>query len=166
VSSPLPGFRIGQGVDAHRFAPGRPLVLGGVRIAHDRGLHGHSDADVLTHAVIDALLGAMALGDLGTHFPSEDPRWRGADSLDLLARAREMVEGAGGRAAQVDATLFLESPRVSPHVPAMRERLAATLGLPVDRVSVKATTTDGLGFIGRGDGAAASAVVMVSVAAG
>ena len=163
MNDPRIPFRVGQGFDAHRFAAGRPLILGGVRIEHDRGLVGHSDADVLTHAIIDALLGAMALGDLGTHFPPGDPRWKGAESLDLLARARDLVERAGGRAAQVDATLYLESPRVAPQVPAMRERLAGPLQLGVDRISVKATTTEGMGFIGREDGAAASAVVLVAI---
>src|SRR5262245_53677472 len=109
---PVPGlpFRIGHGYDAHRFAHDRPLILGGVTIAHDRGLAGHSDADVLTHAVMDALLGAMALGDLGRHFPSQDPKWKDVSSLDLLARVRELVEGAGGRVAQVDVVLYLEKP--------------------------------------------------------
>ena len=156
-------FRVGQGFDAHRFAAGRPLVLGGVRVPHDRGLEGHSDADVLCHAVTDAILGAMGLGDMGRHFPSSDPQWRNADSLDLLRRAVALVSGAGGRCEQVDATLLLEAPRVAPHVEAMRENLARSLGVPVDRVSVKATTTDGMGFAGRGEGAAASAVALVSV---
>jgi 2-C-methyl-D-erythritol 2,4-cyclodiphosphate synthase len=158
-----PGFRIGHGFDAHRFAAGRPLVLGGVRIPHDRGLQGHSDADVLTHAVIDALLGAMGLGDLGTHFPATDPAWKDADSLDLLARACALVSGAGGRPWQVDATVYAERPRLGPHAGAIREGLARAAGLEVARVSVKATTTDGMGFIGRGEGIAASAVALVGV---
>lgn len=166
MSAPDLPFRIGQGFDAHRFAPGRPLVLGGVRIDHPQGLAGHSDADVLTHAVIDALLGALALGDLGAHFPPGDPAWRDANSLDLLARARTLVEGAGGRPAQVDCILYLEAPRVAPHVVGMRENLARVLELPASRVSVKATTTEGMGFVGRGEGAAASAVVLVSMKEG
>ena len=159
---PLP-FRIGHGYDAHRFVPGRALVLGGVTIEHDRGLDGHSDADVLTHAVIDALLGAMALGDLGRHFPSSDARWKGASSLDLLQRARTMVEDAGGRVAQVDTVVYLERPHIAAHVARMRSELARVLELPVERVSVKATTTDGMGFIGSGEGAAASAVALVAL---
>jgi len=163
VSAPGLPFRIGQGFDAHRFAAGRPLILGGVRIDHPQGLAGHSDADVLSHAVIDALLGAMALGDLGTHFPSGEERWRNADSLDLLARVLEKTAHAGGRPAQVDCILYLEAPRVATFVPRMRENLARVLGLPVDRVSVKATTTEGMGFVGREEGAAASAVVLLAL---
>ena len=158
---PLP-FRVGQGFDAHRFAEGRRLVLGGVDVPFDRGLEGHSDADVLTHAVTDALLGAMALGDLGAHFPPGDPRFRDADSLDLLREAKRLAREAGGVPAQLDCTLYLERPRVASHVPAMRENLARVLGLTLDRVSVKATTTEGMGFIGRGEGAAASAVITVA----
>jgi len=152
---------VGQGFDAHRFTDGRPLVLGGVTVPHDRGLAGTSDADVLTHAVADAILGALALGDLGRHFPSAEERWRDAVSLDLLAETRRLVEAAGGRVVRVDATLILEAPRVAPHVPAMRANLSRVLGLAPDRVSVKATTTDGMGFTGRGEGAAALAVVQV-----
>jgi 2-C-methyl-D-erythritol 2,4-cyclodiphosphate synthase len=156
-------FRLGHGYDAHRFAPGRPLILGGVTIPHPQGLAGHSDADVLTHAVIDALLGAMALGDLGQHFSPDDPRWKDASSLDLLARARGLVEGSGGWVAQVDAVLYLERPRVAEHVPRMRAELARVLDLPLDRVSVKATTTEGMGFVGREEGAAATAVALVAI---
>ena len=154
-------FRIGQGFDAHRFASGRALVLGGVRIDHPRGLDGHSDADVLAHAVTDALLGAMALGDLGAHFPPTDERWRDADSLDLLRRAAALAGERGGTAAQLDCTLYLESPRIASYLPAMREALAGALALPLERVSVKATTTEGMGFVGREEGAAASAVILV-----
>jgi 2-C-methyl-D-erythritol 2,4-cyclodiphosphate synthase len=156
-------FRIGHGYDAHRFAEGRTLILGGVTIEHGQGLAGHSDADVLTHAVIDALLGAMALGDLGGHFPSSDARWKDASSLDLLARARSMAEAAGGRVAQVDAVVYLERPKIANHVPRIRAELARVLELPIDCVSVKATTTDGLGFVGQGEGAAASAVALVAL---
>ena len=154
-------FRIGHGYDAHRFAPGRAFVLGGVAIDHDRGLAGHSDADVLTHAVIDALLGAMALGDLGSHFPSSDARWKDASSLDLLSRVRNMVHEAGGRVAQVDTIVCLEHPKIASHVPRMRAELARVLEVPLECVSIKATTTDGMGFVGQGEGAAASAVALV-----
>ena len=156
-----PEFRIGHGYDAHRFADGRPLVLGGVRIEHRQGLAGHSDADVLTHAVIDAMFGAMALGDIGRHFPPEDARWKDASSLDLLARARGLVETAGGRVHQVDTIVYLEAPRIASFVPRMREELARVLGLSLDRLSVKATTTEGMGFVGREEGAAATAVAIV-----
>ena len=154
-------FRIGHGYDAHRFADGRPLVLGGVRIEHPQGLAGHSDADVLTHAVIDAILGAMALGDIGGHFPSDHATWKDASSLDLLTRARGLVERAGGRVLQVDTIVYLEAPRIASFVPRMREELARVLGLPVDRLSVKATTTEGMGFTGRQEGLMAQAVVSV-----
>ncbi|HET9234659.1 MAG TPA: 2-C-methyl-D-erythritol 2,4-cyclodiphosphate synthase [Candidatus Eisenbacteria bacterium] len=158
---PDTSFRIGHGYDAHRFADGRPLVLGGVRIEHRQGLSGHSDADVLTHAVIDAMLGAMALGDIGTHFPPDDGRWKDASSLDLLARARDLVKKAGGRVIQVDTIVYLEAPRIASFVPRMREELARVLGLSLDRLSVKATTTEGMGFVGREEGAAATAVAIV-----
>lgn len=159
----MSGLRIGQGHDAHRFAPGRPLILGGVRIEHPVGLAGHSDADVLCHALTDALLGAMALGDMGRHFPSGDDTWRDADSVSMLREAVRLVKEAGGKPVQADCTIFLEAPRVAPHVDAMRARLAEALEVETSRVSVKATTTDGLGFVGRGEGAAASAVVLVAV---
>lgn len=159
-------FRVGHGFDAHRFITGRPLILGGVRVPHGQGLEGHSDADVLTHAVIDALLGAVALGDLGRHFPPSDERWRGADSIDLLRRTVGLLAERRASAEQVDCTLYLEHPKIAPHVEAMRARLAEALGVPVGRVSVKATTTEGMGFIGRGEGAAASAVAMVSIEGG
>jgi 2-C-methyl-D-erythritol 2,4-cyclodiphosphate synthase len=156
-------FRVGQGFDVHAFREGRRLVLGGVVIPHDRGLEGHSDADVLAHAVTDALLGALALGDLGRHFPPGDERWRDADSLQLLRHAVRLAAEAGGVPAQMDATLFLEEPRVAPYIETMRSNLAEVLGVTADRVSVKATTTEGLGFVGRADGAAASAVVLVAL---
>ncbi len=163
--SALP-FRVGHGFDAHRFAAGRPLILGGVRIPHPQGLDGHSDADVLTHAVIDALLGALALGDLGRHFPPGDERWKGADSLDLLRHTLALLQHKGARAEQLDCILYLEQPRISAHLDEMRARLAEALSLPADRISVKATTTEGMGFVGRGEGAAASAVALVSVKEG
>lgn len=160
---PDPGIRIGQGFDAHRFAPGRRLVLGGVHVPHEQGLLGHSDADVLAHAITDAVLGAMALGDLGTHFPPSDERWRDADSLGLLREACRLAAERGGRPVQVDAILFLEAPKIAPYVAVMRAQIAESMGLSVDAVSVKATTTEGMGFVGRGEGAAASAVVLMSV---
>jgi len=161
----MSGLRIGQGYDVHRFRPGRPLVLGGVRIEYPEGLAGHSDADVLCHAVTDALLGAMALGDMGRHFPSGDEAWRDADSVEMLREAVRLVREAGGTPVQADCTVFLEAPRLAPHVDAMRGRLAEALGIDPDRMSVKATTTDGLGLVGRGEGAAAAAVVLVATGA-
>jgi len=154
-------FRVGQGFDAHRFGPGRRLVLGGVTLEYSQGLEGHSDADVLCHAVTDALLGAMALGDLGRHFPPGDPKYKDADSLDLLRAARALALREGGVPEQVDATVLLEAPKLAPHIDAMRENLALALEVSIDRVSVKATTVEGMGFIGRGEGAAATAVVLV-----
>jgi 2-C-methyl-D-erythritol 2,4-cyclodiphosphate synthase len=159
----MTSIRIGHGYDAHRFAEGRSLVLGGVTIAHPRGLSGHSDADVLAHAVTDALLGAMGLGDMGRHFPSSDEEWRDANSIDMLRRAREMAESAGGRPTQVDCTVYLETPKLAPHLGGMVKNLADALGLSPGDVSIKATTTDGMGFVGREEGAAASAVMLVTV---
>jgi 2-C-methyl-D-erythritol 2,4-cyclodiphosphate synthase len=150
--------RTGIGIDTHRFAPGGPLILGGVEIPSDRGLEGHSDADVLTHAIIDAILGAAGLGDIGEHFPDTDERWRGADSIDLLRRAGELVAGEGLRIVNVDATVVLERPRLAPHRSAMRARLAGALGLDERVVNVKATRGEGMGFVGRGEGATALAV--------
>jgi 2-C-methyl-D-erythritol 2,4-cyclodiphosphate synthase len=154
-------MRTGIGFDAHRLVEGRPLVLGGVPILHDRGLAGHSDGDVLLHAVIDALLGAAALGDIGAMFPSSDARWAGADSRDLLRLACERVRAAGHTPANIDATVIAEAPRLAPHIAAMREAIAATAGVPPEAVNVKATTTDGLGFAGRGEGIAAFATVLL-----
>ena len=154
-------MRVGQGIAVHAFAAGRRLVLGGVDIPHSRGLAGHSDADALTHAIIDAMLGAAGLGDIGGMFPSSDARWRDARSVDLLRLAAEHVRTAGWRVANVDATVVAEAPRLAPHVPAMREAIASALELDSSAVSIKATTTDGLGFTGRGDGVAALAVVLI-----
>jgi 2-C-methyl-D-erythritol 2,4-cyclodiphosphate synthase len=154
-------MRIGQGVDVHAFAGGRRLVLGGVEIPHARGLAGHSDADALLHAIIDAMLGAAALGDIGGMFPSSDAQWAEASSIDLLRRAHERVRAAGYAVASVDATVVAQEPRLAPHVPAMREAIATALELDVTLVSVKATTSDGLGFTGRGEGIAALAVVLL-----
>ncbi|MCY3920286.1 MAG: 2-C-methyl-D-erythritol 2,4-cyclodiphosphate synthase [Chloroflexi bacterium] len=155
------GDRVGQGSDAHRFGAGRPLVLGGVTIAGGDGLAGHSDADVLTHAIIDALLGAAGLGDIGTHFPSDDPAWEGADSLDLLRRTVASLEQRGYRVGNVDATVVAERPRLRPHVAAMRARLAAALAVEPDAVSVKATTADGMGALGRAEGIQAQAIALI-----
>jgi 2-C-methyl-D-erythritol 2,4-cyclodiphosphate synthase len=152
---------IGLGYDTHRFEAGRPLILGGVRIEHDAGLAGHSDADVLTHAVIDALLGAAGLGDIGLHFPDTDERWRDADSIELLRVTCGIVANEDLRVVNVDATLILEAPKIGPHRHAMRERLAEAIGLPARRVNVKATTGEGMGFVGRGEGAAAMAVALL-----
>jgi 2-C-methyl-D-erythritol 2,4-cyclodiphosphate synthase len=153
--------RTGLGVDSHAFAAGRPLILGGVAVPHDAGLAGHSDADVLTHAVIDALLGAAALGDIGQHFPDTDPRWAGADSIELLRAVVGLLAGAGWAIVNVDATVVLERPKLAPHRDAIRMRLAAALGLGGDAVGVKATTGEGLGFVGRGEGAAALAIATI-----
>ncbi len=150
--------RTGIGYDSHRLVEGRPLILGGQSIPHTHGLAGHSDADAVAHAVTDAILGAAAAGDIGTHFPDTDPRWKGADSIALLRAAREIVAARGLRVAQVDVTVILERPRLGPYVPAMRAALAAALGLSTDDVSVKAKTNEGMGFIGRGEGIATMAV--------
>ncbi len=155
------GDRVGLGSDAHRFGAGRPLVLGGVTIAGADGLAGHSDADVLTHAIIDALLGAAGLGDIGAHFPSDDPAWAGADSLDLLRRTVASLEQHGYRVGNVDATVVAERPRLRPHVPAMRARLSAALAVEPDAVSVKATTADGMGALGRAEGIQAQAIALI-----
>jgi 2-C-methyl-D-erythritol 2,4-cyclodiphosphate synthase len=148
----------GIGYDCHRLVAGRRLILGGVEIPHDRGLEGHSDADVLTHAVIDALLGAAGLGDIGEHYPDTDERYRDADSLALLASTVTSVIAAGLEIVNVDCTVVLETPKLGPHRQAIRERLALTLGLPVQHVNVKATTGEGMGFVGRGEGIAALAI--------
>ena len=154
-------MRIGQGIDMHAFVVGRPLVLGGVEISHSRGLAGHSDADALLHAIIDALLGAAALGDIGGMFPSSDPQWANADSRDLLRRAYERVCAAGHRLTSLDATVIAQEPKLAPHIGAMREAVAAMLNVDLGVVSIKATTSDGLGFTGRGEGIAALAVVLL-----
>jgi 2-C-methyl-D-erythritol 2,4-cyclodiphosphate synthase len=151
----------GIGYDCHRFVSGRPLVLGGVQVDHDRGLEGHSDADVLTHAIIDAMLGAGALGDIGQHFPDTDPRYAGADSIELLRATVSLLAGAGLTATHVDATVVLERPKLAPGRDAMRERLAAALGLDLPHVSVKATRGEGMGFVGREEGIAALAIATV-----
>ena len=154
-------MRTGIGYDIHPFEQGRPLVLGGVTIPHEAGLAGHSDADVLAHALIDALLGAASLGDIGQHFPPDDPSYRDANSLDLLRRAVELVAKAGYRAVNVDATVIAEAPKLSPHIDSMRAALADALGLDVGAVSVKATSSERLGPVGRGEGIAALAVALL-----
>lgn len=159
-------LRIGTGFDVHRLTAGRPLVLCGVRVPHGMGLEGHSDADVVLHAVSDALLGAAALGDLGRHFPSSDERYAGADSRELLREVMRLLLQAGWTPVNVDVTVIAQAPRLAPHLPAMRECLAGLLELPLDAASVKATTTDGLGFTGREEGIAAQSVVLIAPAAG
>jgi 2-C-methyl-D-erythritol 2,4-cyclodiphosphate synthase len=157
-------FRIGQGYDVHRLVEGRPLVLGGEQIPFERGLDGHSDADVLLHALGDALLGAAALGDLGEHFPPDDPVWKGADSVDLLRRIIGHVRGAGCRVVNCDLTVIAEAPKLGPYKKSIRSRIARELGLHGDAVSLKATTHEGLGALGRGEGIAAMAVVLLQCA--
>jgi 2-C-methyl-D-erythritol 2,4-cyclodiphosphate synthase len=156
--------RAGIGYDSHRFAEGRPLILGGVEIeGAERGLTGHSDADVLTHAVMDALLGAAALGDIGDHFPDSDERWRDADSIALLSEVCKLVRGEGFEIANVDATVVCEAPRLGPWREPMRARLAEGAGLESGAISVKFTTNEGMGFVGRGEGIAALAVAQLTV---
>ena len=155
------GWRVGIGIDFHRLVPGRRLFLGGVEVPFELGLEGHSDADVLLHAVCDALLGAAALGDIGRHFPPDDPAYRGISSLELLSRVRDLLAGAGYRPLQLDSVVIAEAPRLSPYIGEMRERIAAALGLPLGAVSVKATTSEGMGPMGRGEGIAAWAVALI-----
>jgi len=159
-------MRIGQGFDVHALVPGRRLVIGGVEIPHDRGLEGHSDADVLLHAICDALLGAAALGDIGGHFPDSKPNLRGVDSRELLRDTAKKVAAAGYRIVNVDATIIAEEPRMAPHVARMIGNIAADLGLAPAAVSVKATTTDRLGFAGRGEGIAAQAIALIEAKKG
>ena len=154
-------MRIGIGYDVHPLVAGRALILGGVEIPHPNGLAGHSDGDVLAHALIDALLGAAALGDIGQHFPSDEDRYAGANSLDLLKAAGGLVSDAGYHVTNVDATVIAEAPKLAPHVASMRELLAGALGVDSTFVSVKATTTDRIGAIGRGEGIAAVAVALI-----
>jgi 2-C-methyl-D-erythritol 2,4-cyclodiphosphate synthase len=155
-------MRVGFGYDAHRLVPGRPLILGGVEIPHHSGLSGHSDADVLTHALGDALLGAVAAGDLGRHFPDSDPAYRGISSLILLERIVTVVQSRGFRPLNVDVTVVAEQPRLAPYIPQMIDKLAPILGLTPDAVSIKATSTEKMGFAGREEGIAAYAVVLVA----
>lgn len=154
-------MRIGIGFDVHAFGPGDHVMLGGVRIPHAAGLRAHSDGDVVLHALADALLGAIGAGDIGTHFPDSDPAWRGADSRGLLRHVAGLVAQAGHRVGNCDVTVIAEAPRIGPHREAMRANIAADLGIPVAAVSVKATTTERLGFTGRGEGIAAQAAVLL-----
>jgi 2-C-methyl-D-erythritol 2,4-cyclodiphosphate synthase len=154
-------MRIGQGYDVHALVSGRKLIIGGVDIPYERGLAGHSDADVLLHAVCDALLGAAALGDIGTHFPDTDARYRGADSRVLLRAVNTLIWEGGWAIANIDTTIIAQAPRMAPHVAAMRANIAHDLGLPLNAVSVKAKTTERLGFTGRGEGIAAEAIALL-----
>jgi 2-C-methyl-D-erythritol 2,4-cyclodiphosphate synthase len=156
------GNRIGIGYDVHRLVEGRKLVLGGVDIPFEKGLLGHSDSDVLTHAICDALLGAAALGDIGTHFPDNDPQWAGASSLDFLSRVVEMLTEKGYRVHNIDATLMAERPKLRPHMEAIRERLASALQIDLDQINVKAKTNEGLESVGRGEAIAAEAVALIA----
>ena len=154
-------YRIGNGFDVHAFAAGRPLVIGGVAVPHDRGLEGHSDADVLLHAIADAMLGALALGDLGRHFPDTDPKWKGADSRRILREVATMMQTQQYVVANIDATIVAQAPKLAPYVAAMRANVAADVGCDPAQVSVKATTTERLGFVGREEGIAALASVLL-----
>jgi 2-C-methyl-D-erythritol 2,4-cyclodiphosphate synthase len=154
-------MRIGHGYDSHRFAEGRRLVLGGIEIPFDRGLSGHSDADAVAHAVTDALLGAAALGDIGGHFPPDDPRWKDADSITLLTAVVTLLEGENYQVVNVDVTIIAERPRIGPHAEAMRRRIAEAIGIAPRHVSIKAKSNEGLGWIGEGEGIAVHAVALV-----
>ena len=155
-------MRIGQGFDVHALVAGRRLIVGGVEIPCDKGLDGHSDADVLLHALCDALLGAAAMGDIGRHFPDTDARYKDADSRKLLRAVSALVQEAGYRIVNLDATIIAQAPKMAPHIPAMVNNIAADLGLSRGQVNIKATTTEGLGYTGRGEGIAASAFVMLN----
>jgi 2-C-methyl-D-erythritol 2,4-cyclodiphosphate synthase len=154
-------IRVGTGYDVHRLVEGRRLILGGVEIPFEKGAMGHSDADVLSHAICDALLGAAALGDIGSHFPDDDPRWSGASSLDFLAHAVELLRQEGYGVVNVDATVLLERPKLRTHIEAIRQRLASALGVSVDSVSVKAKTNEGVGPIGKGEAVAAQSIATI-----
>nr|WP_308508238.1 2-C-methyl-D-erythritol 2,4-cyclodiphosphate synthase [uncultured Stomatobaculum sp.] len=155
-------MRIGQGYDVHRLVVERPLILGGIEIPYEKGLLGHSDADVLLHAISDALLGAAALGDIGAHFPDSDPAYQGADSAELLRAVGNLVRGAGYEIGNIDSTVVCQAPKLAPHIGAMRARIAEVLSLPVGAVSVKASTEEHMGFTGRGEGIAAHAVCLLT----
>lgn len=154
-------FRIGIGYDAHKFAEGRPLILGGVTVPHDRGLQGHSDADALSHAVSDAILGAASLGDIGQYFPDTDPKWKGADSLALLKECARMAKAKGWAVGNVDATIICQKPHLSSYLVSMSRMIEENLGISADRVNIKAKTTEGMGFEGREEGLAVQAVVLL-----
>ena len=157
-------LRIGHGYDVHRLVPDRSLVIGGVTIPYEIGLLGHSDADVLLHAICDALLGALALGDIGKHFPDTDPKYKGADSLKLLEHVVALLEENSFVVGNVDATIIAQRPKMAPHIPQMRENIAKALKVPVNRVNVKATTEEGLGFTGAGEGISAQAICLLEEA--
>lgn len=157
-------MRIGHGYDVHRLVEGRRCIIGGVDIPYEKGLLGHSDADVLLHAIMDAVLGAMAAGDIGKLFPDNDPAYKGADSLALTRRVAEVMEERGYRLGNIDATVIAQAPKLAPHIPAMRERIAKAFGVDMDRISVKATTEERLGFTGSGEGIAAHAVCLLEEA--
>lgn len=157
----MTNIRIGHGYDVHRLTEGRKLIIGGVEIPHRLGLLGHSDADVLTHAVMDAMLGALALGDIGKHFPDTDPQYAGADSIQLLAHVRKIIQEQGWTLGNLDATILAQAPKLAPHIPEMRRRISETLGCGLDQVSIKATTEEKLGFTGQEQGIAAHCVVLL-----
>lgn len=161
MADPSPPFRIGQGYDVHVFGEGDHVMLGGVRVPNERGVVAHSDGDVVLHALCDAILGALALGDIGVHFPPSDERWRGADSLGLLRHCVALAGERGWALGNADVTVVCERPKVGPHAPLMRERIAQACGVALDAVSVKATTSEKLGFTGRGEGIAAQAVALM-----
>jgi 2-C-methyl-D-erythritol 2,4-cyclodiphosphate synthase len=152
-------FRVGIGFDAHRLVKGRPLIIGGVRIPYDLGLSGHSDADVLTHAIIDGILGALAMGDIGIHFPDDDPAYKDVDSTILLRRVMELAKKEGYRINNLDNTIVAEMPKLAPHIPGMIERLSRVLEILPSQINIKATTTEGMGFCGRGEGISAYSIV-------
>jgi 2-C-methyl-D-erythritol 2,4-cyclodiphosphate synthase len=158
----ITSIRIGQGIDVHAFGPGDHLMLGGIRVPHDQGVEAHSDGDVVIHALCDAMLGALALGDIGKHFPPSDPQWKDADSRSFLRHCNTLISEKGGwRVGNADITVICERPKIGPHAEAMRLLIAADLGIDADAVSVKATTSEKLGFTGRGEGIAAQAVVLL-----
>ncbi|UIE35985.1 2-C-methyl-D-erythritol 2,4-cyclodiphosphate synthase [Leptodesmis sichuanensis] len=158
----MAGIRIGNGYDIHRLVPERPLILGGVKIEHSLGLLGHSDADVLTHAIMDAMLGALSLGDIGHYFPPTDPQWKGADSLKLLEQVDRLIQEKGWQISNIDSVIVAERPKLKPHIPAMRDRLSTILKLQPDQVGIKATTNEKLDATGREEGIAAYAVVLLA----
>ena len=162
--SSIPSFRIGQGIDVHAFGDGDHVMVGGVRVPHSHGVLAHSDGDVALHALCDAMLGALALGDIGVHFPPSDDRWKGADSRALLRHCNGLLAARGWQVGNADVTVICERPKIGPHAQAMRETIAADLAIDVERVSVKATTSERLGFTGRGEGIAAHAVCLLVAA--
>lgn len=159
-------MRVGIGYDSHRFAAGRKLILAGVQIPHELGLAGHSDADAVAHAVTDAMLGAAALGDIGTHFPPSDPTFQDADSIELLRHAHALLEGRGYQVINIDVTVICEAPKIGPHTMAMRQKLASALGIGVKHISVKGKTNEGMGWIGQGEGLAVMATALIATVEG